>query len=182
MHTTLSRFLVASAALAFSLAALPGCASKFNDITIDTERLAEYESELSSRSTYAWAASAAVVNDPQGRWTPPDLDIGAEIRFLISREMRRVGFTEVVENPDVLLIYAVGVDMESLGVVVRGEDTGKIVDLPSGGIVVGLTDPGTMEVLWAGAAEGQIRAEGDSELARQRLDHAISKMFRRYPN
>ena len=55
-----------------ALATLTGCASKFNDITIDTERLAEYESELSSRSTYAWAAAAAVVNDPEGRWTPPE--------------------------------------------------------------------------------------------------------------
>ena len=72
--------------------------------------------DFSKYKTYAWAAILGEINDPEGRWTKPDLNIAKEIMFLIDRELRKRGWTEVTENPDALLAYGVLVDMETLRV------------------------------------------------------------------
>lgn len=164
-------------ALASCVALLGGCASPFPDIAVSA---AENDTiDLKGFGTYAWAAEAAVVRDPEGEWTPSDLDIGAEIRFLVDRELRDKGLLEVVESPDMLVIYGVGVDMESLDIVVD-QDGEQFTEVPRGDLVVVLVDAESRHVAWVGAATGELQDEPTAELTQARLDHAISRMFTGY--
>ena len=74
--------------------AVTGCNSKFKDITVATE--ADPKVQLPGYQSYAWAAAAAMIRDPNREWTPSDLDLGAEIMFLVDRELRKKGFTKIV--------------------------------------------------------------------------------------
>ncbi len=157
-----------------------GCASQFKDIEVMTE--ANPKVDLTGYGTYAWAAAAAAIRDPDREWTPIDLDIGAEIQFLVDRELRERGLTKVVRGPDLLAIYAVGVDMKALNVEVDEDDVERFGEVPKGGVLIILADPASRRAIWAGAAVAELLEEPDRELTKQRIDYAISKMFKDYPN
>jgi len=165
-----------------AMALLAGCASKdFADIQADgvsdpTVNVGEYK-------TYAWRAAAAVVRDPGGNWTPSNLDIGSEIVSLVDREMAKQGLVQVVDQPELHLIYAVGVDMENIDVVVDEEsDADTLKNVPRGGLLVIAADPATREVVWVGGASGEVQDNPSAELVKKRLDYAITKMFMDYPD
>jgi hypothetical protein len=160
--------------------AVSGCTTQFKDITVET--VVDPKVQLNGYESYTWAAAAAVIRDPYQEWTPADLDLGAEIRFLVDRELRAQGYTEVVSAPELLAIYAVGVDMMSLNITVNEENETRFEEVPKGGLVVILADADTRSVIWAGAAEADLLEKPDRELTKQRLDHAISKMFKKFPN
>jgi hypothetical protein len=87
------RTLVLSLLLSGSLF---GCATATKDIRVETESAPGVN--LSGYTTYAWAGSAEVVNDPHGNWEPPGFDADAELRFLINRELRGKGMQEVTSR------------------------------------------------------------------------------------
>ncbi|MHC4216921.1 MAG: DUF4136 domain-containing protein [Planctomycetota bacterium] len=159
--------------------ALSGCSTQFKDITVET--VADPQVDLKGYATYAWAAAAAVIRDPNREWTPVDLDVGAEITFLVDRELREKGYVEVAGSPDMLAIYAVGVDMMSLNVEFDEEHVARFEEVPKGGVAIVLADAETRRTIWIGAAVAELLEEPDRELAKQRLDHAISKMFKGFP-
>ena len=158
----------------------PGCATTYQDIQVDAE--ANPKVNFDGYNTYAWAAAAAIVRDPDHEWTAPDLNIGAEIKHLVDRELRARDMTEVVNSPDVFVTYAVGVDMKALDVVVGDEDgVERWENVPKGAVMIILTDPQTRRVMWYGTAEGDIEEHRTLEVSRDRLDHAITKMFKKSP-
>ena len=113
----------------------------------------------SACSTRLRRAAAALVRDPDREWAPPNLDIAGEIEFLVNRELRAKGMTEVFDSPDVLVVYAVGVDMKALNVVDDPKDDSVQFDeVPKGGVVVILADPESLSVMWVGSAvAGEIK-------------------------
>jgi hypothetical protein len=169
------------AAIACIALMLQGCTStQFKDISIDSE--ANPKVELKGYDSYAWAGAAAVVRDPDREWTPVDLDVGAEIRHLVDRELRDKGLTQVATDPDMLVIYGVGVDMKALeNVEVDEENAARFEEVPKGGVLVVFIDPQSRQVIWAGAAEAEIMEKPDRELAKRRLDYAITKMLKGFP-
>ncbi len=159
---------------------ISGCSSGFKDIHVETE--ANPKVNFEGYSSYAWAAAAAIVRDPAHQWTPPDLNIGAEIMFLVDRELRARGMSEVQQSPDVLVIYALGVDMKALGVVTDPDDKEeRFEEIPKGGVIIVLADPESRQVMWVGGAVADLLEEPNAELTKKRLDHAITTMFKKFP-
>lgn len=157
-----------------------GCSAPYKDITTDSETNPKVN--FQGYCTYAWSGQTAVLVDPNHKWTAPDLDVGAELTHIVNRELRARNMTEVVDMPDVHVMMAVGVDMESLDVVVD-KDT-KIEhweEVPKGAVMVILADPETHRVMWYGTAEGNIDQSRSVSEGRARLDHAIRKMFKKLP-
>ena len=122
------------------------------------------------------------MRDPDREWAPPSLDIAGEIEFLVNRELRAKGMTEVSDSPDLLVIYAVGVNMKALNVVDDPKDDSvQFEEVPKGGVVVILADPESLNVMWVAGAVADIMEEPTAELAKKRLDYAIKKMFKKLP-
>jgi hypothetical protein len=72
--------------------------------------------------------------------------------------------------------------MENLEVVVDAKnESGRFRKVPKGELLVILADPTTREALWVGGAAADIQESVTDEQRRDRLDYAISKMFKGFP-
>lgn len=157
-----------------------GCASVTKDISVETD--ADPKINFSGYSSYSWLGSAAILYDPEGKWEPPQFDADAEIRFLIDRELRGRGMTQSSANPDLIVAYAAGIDMETMKIEINPESSLKtLTNFPVGALVIALIDAKTRVAIWAGVATAEIQENPDQEVIKKRLDYAVSSMFKRLP-
>jgi hypothetical protein len=157
------------------------CASQ---ITKDIEVTAKQRPgvDLGRYRTYAWLDTAQVVNDPLGQWEPPDFDSDAEVTRLVERELAKHGMTAVTDNPDMVVTFVAGIEMLSMELredPKKGAET--LQHIPKGALLVVLADAKTRVRLWVGVAAGDIGKQSDSTVVRQRLDYAVTEMFKKYP-
>jgi len=170
-----------SLAITLILFLLSACASSVTrDIEVEAE--ASPKANFSGYKTYAWLGSAAILNDPQGRWEPPEFDADAEIKFLIDRELRGRGMSETSSNPDIIVIYAAGIDMDALGFKTDPETKMDILaHVPQGGLVVVIADSASGFVIWAGMATAELQENADAKTMKVRLDYAVTQMLKKLP-
>lgn len=166
------------ALMALFVLILTACASPLTqDIEVDAE--ADPRANLAGYKTYAWLGSAAILYDPKGKWEPPEFDADAEIKFLIDRELRKRGMQEVAVNPDMIVGYAAGIDMEALQLVEDKESKIQMLqNVPTGSLVIVLIDGNTGNPVWASAAVADVQQEITTEDVRKRLDYAVTQMFK----
>ena len=166
----------------FTALLFSGCASTAltRDITVDTQ--AAPGAKINELKSYAWVATAQILNDPQGQWEPQAFDADAEIQFLIDRELRKRGVSQVELGPDMLVAYIAGVDMAALEL---KQDPKREMEVlqnnPKGALAVIFISPINGKALWAGVATANVQAQRSSEDSRKRLDYAVSEMFRKLP-
>jgi len=150
------------------------------DITVDAE--ADPKASFSGFKTYAWLASAQIVYDPEGQWEPRNVDIDTEVQYMINGELRKRGIAEVNANPDMLVAYAAGVDMTTLGLKENPETKEKLLEnIPGAALVVALIDADTGYVIWVAEAVGELQQQADQATVRARIEYAIKEMFRLLP-
>ena len=133
--------------------------------------------DVNSFKTYAWVSMEGAIRDPNGEWSAPDLDLPKEIAFLVDRELRGRGMTEVKENPEVLVAYAVVVDMAAQKLLQDKDNNMNIVaTVPQNALFVAFVDPTSGEAVWIGAAGGEVQPNPTVELVKGRLDYAVTKI------
>ena len=161
---------------------LVACASvPTGDIEFDAEGAPGFE--LSQNKSYAWLGSAQIVNDPQGEWEPEGLDADAEVRFLIDREMRGRGMVEVIREPDLLVAFFAGIDMETLELTdIPDQEIPVLEKTSKGALAIVLVDPRTRQMVWAGAALATINKDRSIHDVRARLDYAVTGIFKKLGN
>ena len=164
-----------------ALMLLTGCASvQTKDIQVDAQ--SDPKANFSGYKTYAWLETAAIVNDPYGQWEPPQFDADAEIMFLINRELRKRGMSENTADPDLVIVFAAGIDMEALGLKVDSETKMDVLEnVPQGGLVVVMLDSESGFVIWVSVATAEVQESPDTQTAKARLDHAVTQMFNNFP-
>jgi hypothetical protein len=158
-----------------------GCSSvPTKDIQIETQ--ANPKTNFDGYTTYAWLGSAAILRDPSGQWEPPEFDADTEIRHLIDRELRKRGMSETTDNPDMMVTFAVGVDMEAQEIKVDPKTKMEVLeDVSAGGLLVIFIDPSSGFVTWAGAATAKLLEQPDTEMSKARLDYVVTKMLKDLP-
>ena len=159
-----------------------GCASTTltKDIDVDTQTAPGVD--INKVKSYAWIATAQILNDPQGQWEPRAFDADAEIQFLIDRELRKRGVTQVERDPDMLVAYIAGVDMAALELRKDPkQDMEVLQNNPKGALAVLFISPINGKALWAGVAVANVEGKRSSEDSKKRLDYAVSEMFRQLP-
>jgi hypothetical protein len=160
---------------------LTACATTpTSDIKVQAETAAG--ADIKAYKTYAWLAAAKIVNDPSGRWEPPQFDADAEIKWLIDREMRARGISEVSSYPDMFVAFVAGVDMAQLEL--KEDPKTKIEVLkntPKGALVVLFVDGATGNTAWAASAVGEVKSDRPIDEAKARLDYAVTQMFQKLP-
>lgn len=166
-------------ALGFSL--LSACAmTPTDDIKIVSE--SDPKVNFSGYKSYAWLGSVEVLNDPNGQWKKPGFDVDTEIRFLIDRELRGRGLSEKTDKPDMIVAYAMGVNMDALQVKENPETKVKMLkNVPKGALMIMIIDPETKFVMWVGAAKAEVQKSADKAVIKARLDYAVTKMLGKMP-
>lgn len=161
---------------------IAGCAGSLTkDITVSSE--ADPKANLGGYKSYAWLGSARLLYDPQGRWVPRAVDLDAEIRHLIDRELRNRGVMPASANPDMLVAYVAGADMSALKLEKDPKsDIELIRNVPQGSLLVLLIDAETGLAIWAGLAHADIHEDPPADVVRKRLDYAVSRMFKKMPS
>lgn len=164
-----------------SILLLAGCATiPTQDIQIDAQ--ADPKVNFSGYKTYDWLGAAAIVNDPYGQWEPPQFDADAEIVFLIDRELRKRGMSQSMANPDMVVAYAAGIDMQALELKVDPASKIDTVEhVPQGGLVVVLMDAESGFVIWAGVASAEVQETPDTRTVKARIDYAVTQLLKRLP-
>ncbi|UCD30901.1 MAG: DUF4136 domain-containing protein [Desulfobacterales bacterium] len=158
-----------------------GCASvPTKDIKVDVQ--SDPKADFSGYKTYTWLGTAAILNDPYGQWEPPQFDADAEIMFLIDRELHKRGMSKNTANPDLVIAFAAGVDMEALQLKVDTKTKMEFLEnVPQGGLVVVLVDSRLGFVIWIGMATAEVQESPDTQTVKARLDHAVTQMFKKLP-
>lgn len=158
-----------------------GCASVTKDIEIDST--VDPTIKFSGYKSYGWLAEISGLNDPEGVWQSPKMNIAEDIRYLIDRELRKRGIYSYAENPDLFVAFFMGVDMEALELKVDPNTKEDILaEVPSAALAVALIDANTGYVVWVGEAMGDIQKNPSDELIRKRLDYAVTEIFKKLPS
>lgn len=149
------------------------------DIKISTE--AEPKVNFNGYKTYTLLGSAGVILDPEGKWKPNNFDFDAEIIFLINKELRDQNILESNNNPDLIVTYVLGINMAALkGKIDPKTKINILQNVPQGGLVVVLIDAQSGFVIWGAIATAEIK-NLKPDLAKKRLEYAISQMFDQLP-
>ena len=123
-----------------------------------------------------------VLNDPEGKWQPPKMNIAEDIKFLIDRELRKRGIYNNAENPDLAVAFFMGVDMEAMELKTDPKSKQEMLtNVPEAALVVALIDPYTGYWVWLGESEGELQKNPTDEVIRKRLDYAVTEMFKKLP-
>ena len=162
------------------LALLCGCGSVPTD-DIKVEARSDAQAELSGYKTYGWLTEAAILNDGVGQWEPPDFDADAEIRSLINRELRKRGKFEEAIDPDMVVAFGAGVNMDVIEVQVDPSGDMHALNVPKGGLTVLLKDGRSGYTIWMGVATAHVKKQPDTETAKARLDYVVTEMFKLLP-
>jgi hypothetical protein len=156
------------------------CASVTKDIRIEGAH--DPKVNFGALKTYAFVGGVKALVDSHGKWAPSDLDLGAEIVWLVEKELRARNFTAVTVEPDVYVAFALAADMDAL-VAKYDKDNSVwfIENVPTGALFVALIDPVTEEAIWLGAAVADIQDDPKEETVKTRLDYAVKEIFSTLP-
>lgn len=164
-----------------SFTVLAACAKvPTKDIQVATD--VDPKADLAGYTSYAWLGAAEILNDPHGQWEPPEFDADKEIKFLIDGELRKHGMSENTSNPDLVALFAAGVDMDALKLKSDSDADIEILEnVPKGALSVILIDSKSGFVVWMGVARAEILKDIDTETAKARLKYAVEEMFKKFP-
>ena len=81
------------------------------------------------------------------------------------------------------MFYAAGIDLGRVEVEVDMDRYVKsITSAPQGALKIILIDRQSGRAIWGAAAVGDVRHDRSTETVKKRLDFAVRKMFRQFPN
>ncbi len=167
--------------LLISFSLLAGCTTVPTD-DIKIEAVADENVNFSTYKSYAWVGAVGILKDPEGKWKQPKFDIDKEIQFLMDREFRKTGLTETSSDPDMLVAYALGVDMSALKIKDDPKTKSPILkNVPKGALIVVVVDAKTGYAIWIGQASAKIKQNPDMKIAKGRLDYAITQIIKKMP-
>ena len=150
-----------------------------DDIKIESE--VDAKANISGYKTYAWLAAVGILEDAEGHWEPPKFDADAEIEFLINEALRKHGMSQVNNDPDMYIAYALGVDMDALELKTNPETKlSSLENVPQAGFVVMLMDAETGFVTWVSVATAEMK-NLDPETQKKRLEYTVNTMFKDLP-
>ncbi|TLU67731.1 DUF4136 domain-containing protein [Thalassotalea litorea] len=159
---------------------LSACSSVNDDIEIMSD--VDPKVDFIGYDTFAWMGSAVVAFDEQGQWEPPGFDADKEVKFYIDRELRAREMNEDSYNPDMLVTYVAGVDMDNIEEINAKDSTlPSLSNVPKAALVIVFFDAQTGQPIWYGAAEGEVQENQSVMDTKERLDYAVSKIMDEFP-
>lgn len=171
----MKKITIIGAILALGLIAFSGCNSATKDIKV-TSQTSEMVN-LKGYKTFAWLAVANVLVDKHEQYKSRDFSVNDFINTNIEKELLLAKKVKTSQNPDFLVSFIIGADMDAVKEKVNDEGKEYLKNVPKAALVVLLMDTKTQKLIWAGTAEAEINKENSDEEAKVRLTYAVQKMF-----
>jgi len=174
---------ITTALMLVLLLGLNACSSMSSSSNTDMkfETDVDPKANFKGYKSYMWMGSASIMNDPDKQWVSPGFDANAEIKLLIDNGLRAKGMSETSENPDVLIGYALGINMSNVEYKENPDQSFKTLEAaPKGALIIMMIDAQTDVVIWASSAHADIQGNtGDN--AKQRMAYAVKSMLGSLP-
>lgn len=176
------KFLITGFSL-FMLLSMNACSmmgtSTNSDMKFETD--IDPKANFKGYNSYAWMGAASIMNDPDNTWKAPGFNANAEIKLLIDNGLREKGMSETSVKPDVLIGYALGLNMTNIEYKENKDKTFKTLEAaPKGALVILMVDAETGVVIWASSAKADIQGN-TGEKAKSRLAFAVKSMLGSLP-
>ena len=157
------------------------CSAVYKDIKVEAEKAPHRD--LANYKTYIWGGSAQLVLDENGQWASPQMDVNAELRYLVDTELRKKGFTQVGENPELILVATVGVNMDAVKMK-KDQDTNINIlkNVPQSALIIVMLDAESRDPIWVGMATGEAKTEGTDQEKKKRLEYAVKEILEKLPH
>jgi len=167
----------------FFLFITSGCATLTSDIEV--EGRTDPMVELITYETYAWIEPDHALYDPEGRWEAQSVDINAEVKWLVDRELRSLNMIEVKGDqvePDLYVTFTIRSDLSNFELQTQPYFLrNKEEYSPKAELSVVLVDGVTGFIAWVGKATANVTAQPKAKQLRKRLDYTVYKLFELYP-
>ncbi len=146
------------------------------------EAVLDPKTDMTGYKSYAWAPGLAALKDPEGKWSSVGFDMDSEIRFLIDQELRKQGMSFAEASPDAVITYALVINMDAQAEELKKVygDKADLSKLQEGALLIGVIDPSSKKIVWAGAARGQVLETATAESAKARLVKVVTGIFQFY--
>lgn len=179
MKTLITSFALALL-LTLNACSMMGTQDSNSDITFETD--IDPKANFKGYKSYTWMGAASIMNDPDNDWKAPGFDANAEIKLLIDNGLRDKGMSETNQKTDVLVGYALGINMSNIEYKENKETSFKSLEAaPKGALVILMVDAETGVVIWASSAKADIKGNtGDA--AKKRLAFAVKSMLGSLPH
>jgi len=156
-----------------------GYSSSNKDITFETD--IDPKANFKGYKSYMWMGSATIMNDPDGQWVDQGFDTNAEIKLLIDNALRAKNMTEAAHNPDVIIGYALGINMTNIEYKANPDKSFQTLEAaPKGALVILMIDAKTNVVIWASSAKADIQGNTGTSV-KKRLAYAVKTMIGSLP-
>jgi hypothetical protein len=171
------RILIA-AGIIVAVAACSTVPTKDIEVTTDADPTVNF----GGFQTYGWLGATGMVRDAEGRWTAPPFDIDARIQYLIDQQLGKRGITQNNANPNLLVVYGIGIDMDNLDLKTdKATDELRLNNVPAGALMIVMVDDRTGALVWVATATADIQEGADEETMKKRLEFAVNEMFKELP-
>ena len=165
--------ILKGALVALTLVGFTGCVST-SDISVNSEQSEKVD--LKGYKTYQFIQGSGIADDAATKKIIKEDNAAEEIEVLINEQLMKKGKVPVSKDPDFLIAYLGGADMEE----VKGklDKNGKevIEKRPEAALMLMLVDADTGSILWISTAEGEVKSVSHEE-KKKRLEYAVKKML-----
>jgi len=151
--------------VAFLMLGLNIHALEMNDIKIQNSK--SQKVNLDGYKTYQITKDSGIISRLNAKETTVKMDVNLEIQRIINNELAKKGKILVKENPDFLIAYSAGRDIE------KDENA---TEKPESAMALVLIDAETGVVIGKSTAEADAKGLDDDSLTK-RLEYAIKKML-----
>jgi hypothetical protein len=161
--------------LTASLVIFSGCGAKTGDIEVATQTNAKVN--LDGYTSYAWLATADLMIDKNDAFKKRSYNVHEFIQSKITKELLNEDKIETSSNPDFLVSYVVGVDMDAVKKSVDDDGKAYLENIPEAGLAILLIDPSNQRVIYAGSAETNLDESATDEESKERIVYAIEEIL-----
>lgn len=182
LRLTTSTVLLCILLLLTTLSLATSCSPKAQTSDIKTQTAADETIKFAGYETYAWFAGVGLLHDDTGKWDSGDLDITAELKFLIDKSLRERGLNESSSNPDLFVGFLIVADVNQLQEITdRGGKVAAVEGVGESALVIEVIDAKTERTIWVGAAAGDVQTGRSRDELKARLDYAVTTLLEGLP-
>ena len=135
------------------------------------------------KGTYAWQGLVSDAVETGASWKEPQPSVVAEIKRAVDKKLAARKMKETAESPSFHAYYGTGVDMTAVSLVDgSGGTLTKVDQMAKVGMCIILVDAASGDRVWAGVATGDIDWSATNERMSERIQFAVDKMFKDFPN
>ena len=166
--------ILKGALVALALIGFTGCVST-SDIQVNNEQSDKVD--LKGYKTYQFINGSGIADDSATKKILTNNDkLAGRIESLINEQLIKKGKVPVSKDPDFLVAYLGGADMEEVKSKLDKDGKEVIEKRPEAALMLMLVDGETGSILWISTAEGEVKSVSHEE-KRKRLEYAVKKML-----